>query len=81
MSGPERKGPAEAGPEVRWASGNSKCHLTTLGGWAIGDLCDVPGLGRCLVTALHPPSILELRTAAGGVCRVGVLVARKVRTS
>jgi len=42
-----------------------------LAGFRVGDLCDVPGLGRCRITALHPPSLVELQTEHGGRCRCG----------
>jgi hypothetical protein len=41
-------------------------HGTGLAGWKVGQLVDVPTLGRCEVIGLVPPSLLELRTAERG---------------
>ena len=37
-----------------------------LAGWRVGDLADAPTLGRVRVTALHPPSLIEVQTESGG---------------
>lgn len=51
-----------------------------LAGFRVGDLCDAPTLGRCRVTALQPPSLIEVQTADGGRCRVGWRVLTKIHT-
>jgi len=42
-----------------------------LAGFKVGDLVDVASLGRCRITALIPPSLVELQTEHGGRCRCG----------
>jgi len=42
-----------------------------LAGFRVGDLADAPTLGRVRVTALIPPSLIEVQTSGGGRCRVG----------
>lgn len=42
-----------------------------LAGYKVGDLVDVAGLGRCRITALLPPSLVELQTEHGGRCKCG----------
>ena len=49
-----------------------------LAGFRVGDLCDVPSLGRCRITALIPPSLVELQTEQGGRCKCGWRVIQKV---
>ena len=42
-----------------------------LAGWRVGDLADAPTLGRVEIIELIPPSLLQVRTAAGGIAKVG----------
>jgi len=51
---------------------------SNLAGFKVGDLVDVASLGRCRITALHPPSLVELQTEAGGRCRCGWRVLKRV---
>ena len=49
-----------------------------LAGFRVGDTVDVPNLGRCLVVALMPPSLLQVTTSDGGMAKVGWRAASKV---
>ena len=51
-----------------------------LAGWKIGDLADIPTLGRVRVTALHPPSLIEVQTSEGGRCRCGWRILQRIPT-
>lgn len=48
-----------------------------LGGFRVGDVIDVPNLGRCLVDGLVWPSMLEVKTQSGALVKVGYLAATK----
>jgi DNA-directed RNA polymerase subunit RPC12/RpoP len=50
-----------------------------LAGFRIGDLVDVASLGRCRITALIPPSLVEVQTEHGGRCKCGWRVLSKVK--
>jgi len=54
-----------------------------LAGFKVGDLADLPTIGRCEVLELLPPSLLRLRTSTGAVLKAGIFACRKVvsRTS
>ena len=51
-----------------------------LAGFRVGDLADAPTLGRVEVVALHPPSLLEVRTATGARCKVGWRAVQRINT-
>lgn len=42
-----------------------------LAGFQVGDAVMVGNLGRCVVVELLPPSLLLVKTAAGGQAKVG----------
>ena len=42
-----------------------------LAGFKVGDLADAPSLGRVEIIELIPPSLLQVRTSAGGIAKVG----------
>ena len=44
----------------------------------VGDLADVPSLGRVEVVGLIPLSLIQVRTSAGGVCKVGYRAAQRL---
>lgn len=48
-----------------------------LAGFRVGDVVTVGSLGRCTVVELLPPSLLVVRTSAGGAARVGWKACRK----
>lgn len=50
-----------------------------LAGWRIGDLADVPTLGRVQVQALRPPGEIVIRTSTGATARVGWRTLQRVR--
>jgi len=52
-----------------------------LAGFKVGDLVDVPTIGRCRVTALIPPSLIEVQTSGGGRCRCGWRALSRVHIS
>lgn len=54
-------------------------RLDHLAGFRVGDLVDVPTLGRCEVIGLDHPSLLRLRTSTGATLKAGVLVCQRVR--
>ena len=49
-----------------------------LGGFRVGDLIDLPTIGRCEVVELLPPSLLRLMTSTGAVLKAGIHACRKV---
>jgi len=51
---------------------------SSLAGYRVGDLCDVPSLGRVEIVELLPPSLLKVRTQSGGIAKVGWRAIRKV---
>jgi len=51
---------------------------SNLAGFRVGDLVDVASLGRCRITALIPPSLVELQTEHGGRCKAGWRVLQRV---
>lgn len=51
---------------------------SNLAGYRVGDLVDVASLGRCRITALIPPSLVELQTEHGGRCRCGWRALQRV---
>lgn len=53
------------------------CKPDQLGGWRVGDVGRIPGVGFVEVVALRPPSELDVRVESGATCRVGYrLVSR-----
>ena len=50
-----------------------------LAGVKVGDLVDLPSLGRCEVVALLPPSLLKLRKADGAEFKAGWRACQRVR--
>ena len=50
-----------------------------LAGFRVGDLVDMPTLGRCEVVELLPPSLLKLRKADGGQFKAGWRACQRVR--
>lgn len=57
----------------------SPINASALAGWRIGDLADVPGLGRVQVVEIQPPSELIVRTSKNGMCRVCWRIMKPVR--
>ena len=49
-----------------------------LAGFKVGDLADAPSLGRVEIIELIPPSLLQVRTAAGGIAKVGWRALQRV---
>ena len=49
-----------------------------LAGIKVGDLVDVPTLGRCEVVELLPPSLLKLRKADGAEFKAGWRACQRV---
>jgi hypothetical protein len=50
-----------------------------LAGFRIGDLVDVPTIGRCEVLDLLPPSLLRLRASSGAELKAGIYAVRRVK--
>ena len=50
----------------------------SLAGIKVGDLVDLPTLGRCEVVALLPPSLLKLRNGTGAEFKAGWRQCQKV---
>lgn len=49
-----------------------------LAGFRVGDLVDVPTLGRCEVIGLIQPSLLKLRTSTGAEVKCGWRACQRV---
>lgn len=49
-----------------------------LAGFKVGDLIDLPTIGRCQILDLLPPSLLKLRAASGAELKAGIYACRKV---
>ena len=49
-----------------------------LAGFRVGDLVDLPTIGRCQVIGLLPPSLLKLREPRGAELKAGIYACRKV---
>ncbi|MEE4303304.1 MAG: hypothetical protein V2J19_04055 [Wenzhouxiangella sp.] len=52
-----------------------------LAGFRVGDLVDLPTIGRCQVLDLLPPSLLKLRAASGAELKAGIYAVRRVPTT
>lgn len=50
-----------------------------LGGFRVGDLVDLPTIGRCEVIGLIPPSLLKLRTSTGTELKAGYMACFRTR--
>lgn len=59
------------------APASVKCQPDELAGLRVGDLCDVPNLGRVEIVELLPPSLLKVRTQSGGLAKVGYRVCQR----
>lgn len=50
-----------------------------LAGFRVGDLVDLPTIGRCEVIDLIPPSLLKLRTSTGTKLKAGWMACNRTR--